>query len=182
MKALLLALGLLTPACSTPTASVVDASVSEADAEAGVVEEGRTSADGGDGGADGGSCTCSPGGACDDFGCPPDYGGPAFAAWCQAAQTGARGHVLSMKTCGSLLLITYGTDGGCDKGYAVEQPSGDLVATLDECGGAAWTCSALTPYGCLPECCLDKSCALGIPSLCPPWEADAGSGGDAAGE
>jgi hypothetical protein len=182
MKVSLLVFAVLTSACSKSSTSAVEAGVSEASSEAGVVEEGGSGVDGGDGGFDAGSCTCSPGGACDSFGCPPNYNGSAFATWCQTVQSGARGNVVSMKTCGSLLLITYALDGGCDHGYAVEQPSGNLVATLDECNGAPQTCALLTPNGCLPQCCLDKSCALGIPSLCPAWEPEGGSVGDAAGE
>lgn len=171
---LVTAFAALAAACSKASEPVVgEAGLVEVDAEAGPVEEGGAVVDAGDGG-DAGACTCSPNGACDEFGCPPDYQGPAFAAWCQAVQTGARDHVIVMKTCGSLLLMTYGVDGGCDHGYAVEQPSGALISTLDQCGGGAPTCAALTPYGCLPACCLDKTCALGISSLCPAWQPDAG--------
>lgn len=173
---LVTAFAALSAACSKASEPVVgDASLVEVvDAEAGPVEEAGVVADGGDGGVDAGACTCSPNGACDEFGCPPAYQGSTFAAWCQAVQTGARGHEITMKTCGSLLLMTYAVDGGCDRGYAVEQPSGALIATLDECGGGALTCALLTPHACLPACCLDKTCTLGISSLCPAWEPDAG--------
>jgi hypothetical protein len=79
-------------------------------------------------------------------------------------------------------MMTYGTDGGCERGYVVDQPGGALVATLDECNGAPFTCGALQPSACVASCCLDKSCTLGVASLCPPWQPDAGAGSDAAGE
>jgi len=87
-----------------------------------------------------------------------------------------------MRTCGSLLMMTYGTDGGCERGYVVDQPGGALVATLDECNGAPLTCGALQPSACVAGCCLDKSCTLGVASLCPPWQPDAGTGSDAEGD
>ncbi len=138
--------------------------------------------DAGDAGPEASSCACPAAGACDATGCPPDYSGPAFAAWCARAQAAAAGHVVAMRSCGSLLMMTYGTDGGCERGYVVDQPGGALVATLDECNGAPFTCGALQPSACVPGCCLDKSCTLGIPSLCPPWQPDAGGGSDAAGD
>jgi hypothetical protein len=80
-----------------------------------------------------------------------------------------------MRTCGSLLMMTYGTDGGCERGYVVDQPGGALVATLAECNGAALACGSLQLSACVPACCLDKSCTLGITSLCPPWQPEGGS-------
>jgi len=141
-----------------------------------------TATDGGDAGSGGSSCACPAAGACDSFGCPPDYSGPGFAAWCATVQAGAAGHQVTMRTCGSLLMMTYGTDGGCDRGYVVEQPGGALVATLEECNATVFGCASLQPSACVPGCCLDKSCTLGIESLCPPWQADAGNGGDGAGQ
>jgi hypothetical protein len=93
-------------------------------------------------------------------------------------QAVAAGHVVAMRACGPFLMMTYGTDGGCERGYFVEQSSGALVATLDECNDSPFTCGSLQPSACVPGCCLDKSCTLGIPSLCPPWDADAGAAGD----
>jgi hypothetical protein len=184
MKLPIFALGLLAVSCTKTSASVSDdAGVADAPSEASVVDEGGVqAADGGDGSVDAGSCTCAAAGACDSFGCPPDYTGSTFAAWCQTVQTSARGHVVSMSACGSLLLMTYGVDGGCDRGYAVEQGTGALIATLDSCGGGGTKCAELTPQGCLPACCLDKSCSLGVPSLCPAWVPDAGSDDAAADE
>ena len=141
--------------------------------------DGREDSGGGDAGADGSSCACAAGGACDSFGCPPDYGGPAFPAWCATVQASAAGHQIAMRTCGSLLMMTYGTDGGCARGYVVDQPGGALVASLDECNASVFQCSSHQPSACVPGCCLDKSCTLGIASLCPPWQPDAGDPGDA---
>jgi hypothetical protein len=131
---------------------------------------------------EGGSCACSKAGTCDSFGCPPDYAGPAFAAWCATVQASAAGHEIAMRTCGSLLMMTYGTAGGCDRGYVVDQPGGALVATLGECNATVFGCAALQPSACVPGCCLDKSCTLGIESLCPPWQPDASAASDGAGE
>lgn len=169
------ALGWLLAACSTsgtPTggAGAVDSSAGDAShgLDAAAVDAR------GDSGPDGSSCACPAAGACDTSGCPPDYSGPAFAAWCAAVQASAAGHVVAMRACGSLLMMTYGTDGGCERGYVVDQPGGALVATLDECNATVFSCGSLQPSACVPGCCLDKSCTLGITSLCPPWEPDAG--------
>jgi hypothetical protein len=181
MKLPILALCLFAVACTrTPESVSGDASVADAPGEASdVVDEGGVqAADAGDGAVDAGSCTCAAAGTCDSFGCPPDYNDSTFATWCQTVQTSARGHVVSMSACGSLLLMTYGVDGGCDRGYAVEQGTGILIATLDQCGGGGTKCAELTPQGCLPACCLDKSCLLGVPSLCPAWVPDAGAADD----
>jgi len=174
-----LSLGWLVAACSTsgtPTggAGAVDSSAGDAShgPDAAAVDASSDSA------PDGSSCACPAAGACDTAGCPPDYGGPAFAAWCAAVQAFAAGHVVAMRTCGSLLMMTYGTDGGCEKGYVVDQPGGALVATLDECNAAVFSCGSLQPTACVSGCCLDRSCTLGITSLCPPWEPDAGTDGD----
>jgi hypothetical protein len=179
-----LALGSLVAGCSTSAAPADDAGPADsslADVVYGTDAGVRDGA--GDAGSDGSSCACTPGGACDTFGCPPDYNdATAFAAWCATVQAAAAGHVVSMRTCGSLLLVTYGTDGGREKGYAVDENEGTPVATLDECGGTALTCTALDPSACVPGCCLDKSCTLGIASLCPPWQPDGGDAGDANAE
>ena len=171
-----LALVCLMSACSTasPPAGPVDSSADDAaDAPDGTAVEAAAAADTGPAGN---SSTCASAGACDIAGCPPDYSGPAFAAWCAAVQAAAAGHVVAMRACGSLLMMTYGTDGGCERGYVVDQPGGAVVATLDECNGSTFACGSLQPSACVPGCCLDKSCTLGITSLCPPWQPDAGHG------
>jgi hypothetical protein len=173
----------VTAACSASSPGAVGADASTSDAP--LRNDGATgdasAPTGGDSGTEASSCACSAAGSCDTFGCPPDYGGPSFAAWCQSAQTVAAGHVIAMRTCGSLLMMTYGTDGGCERGYVVDQPGGALVATLDECNGAVFTCGSLQPSACVAGCCLDKSCTLGVSSLCPPWSPDAG-GADAGND
>ena len=176
MKVSPFALGCLMTACSTSSspAGPVDSSAEDAAlAPDGMAGHDSAAADAA---SEGSSCTCTSAGACDNSGCPPDYGGPAFPAWCAAVQASAAGHVVAMRACGSLLMMTYGTDGGCERGYVVDQPGGALVATLDECNGSTFACGSLQPSACVPGCCLDKSCTLGITSLCPPWQPDAGQG------
>jgi hypothetical protein len=164
-------------ACSTSSAPPVDAGhegSSPVDGSAGAVD----AADGGDDDGEASACACTAGGACDDFGCPPDYNdGAAFAAWCAAVQAGAVGHDVTMRTCGSLIVMTYDVDGGCERGYLVGQPAGHIVATVGECHGAALGCALLEPSACVPGSCLEKSGTLGIPSLCPAWPPDAGDAG-----
>jgi hypothetical protein len=124
------------------------------------------------------ACACVAGGACDSFGCPPDYNdASAFAAWCATVQAGAVGHDVTMRTCGSLIVMTYDVDGGCERGYLVGEPAGQIVATVGECHGAALGCALLEPGACVPGSCLEKSGTLGIPSLCPAWQPDAGDAG-----
>jgi hypothetical protein len=180
-----LVLGALTMACSTSSggAGPADASVTDADhGPDGVASDGGAAADSGNAGSEGSSCACAGPGTCDSFGCPPDYSGPAFAAWCATVQASSAGHQIAMRACGSLLMMTYGTDGGCDRGYVVDQPGGALVATLGECNATVFGCASLEPSACVPACCLDKSCTLGIQSLCPPWQPDAGDTGDGPSE
>ena len=182
MKLSPFALGCLMSACSTSSSPVggrgpVDSSADAAAlAPDGMAGDDAAAADGGNSGPEGSSCACASAGACDPSGCPPDYSGPAFPAWCAAVQASAAGHVVAMRACGSLLMMTYGTDGGCERGYVVDQPGGALVATLDECNATTFACGSLQPSACVPGCCLDKSCTLGITSLCPPWQPDAGQG------
>jgi hypothetical protein len=172
-----LALGALTAACSTSSATTVDAgreASSLVDGSTGTVD----AADGGDDDGEAAACACVAGGACDSFGCPPDYNdASAFAAWCATVQAGAVGHDVTMRTCGSLIVMTYDVDGGCERGYLVGEPAGQIVATVDECHGAALGCALLEPGACVPGFCLEKSGTLGIPSLCPPWLPDAGDAG-----
>jgi len=178
----LLALGALMAACSASGAPATDAGRQDSSlADVGAGADGAL--DAGDDGAEGSSCACAPGGACDSFGCPPDYNdGPAFASWCATVQAAAVGHDVTMRTCGSLLVMTYDVAGGCEKGYIVGQPAGQVVATVGECQGAPLGCALIEPSACVLESCLETSGSLGIPSLCPAWQPDAGDAGDAGGD
>jgi hypothetical protein len=170
-----LAVGWLVAACSTPGAQASDAG-SQDSSLSDVRLETDVAAEASDDGSDGNACACVSGGACDSFGCPPDYNdATAFAAWCATVQAGAVGHDVTMRTCGSLIVMTYDVDGGCERGYLVGQPAGQVAATVSECHGAALGCALLEANACVPGSCLEKSGTLGIPSLCPAWQPDAGS-------
>jgi hypothetical protein len=175
-----LGLGALMTACSTASAPAASDGGREGAALGDASLEADVATDAGDESAEGSPCACTAGGACDSFGCPPEYDdAAAFAAWCATVQAGALGHDVTMRTCGSLLVMTYDVEGGCERGYVVGQPAGQLVATVDECQGATLGCALLEPSACVPGSCLLTSGSLGIPSLCPAWQPDAG---DAGGE
>jgi hypothetical protein len=158
----------LLAACST--SSVAGQLTTDASSDAAVLADVQALPDAAvDGGSDDApACLCPVGGACNALGCPPDYNDAAsLASWCATVQASAVGHTVTTKSCGTALLLTYGTDAGCESGYVFDQTTGEPVAAVTGCSTSALTCAALGEAVCMPPCCLEGTCTLELPSLCP---------------